>query len=261
MSQQSLNRRHFAGALAGLAAARPAWSEEPMQHTKFYMMQTFQLRQGTQLGRLHEWLSQAFLPRLSKIHNGPQIVLESLIAPHNPQLVLIVGYSSFEQIAAIQTKMEADSDVKAAYAKVEKDPEPLFDNQINALLEATPYSPEVVMQKHDKPRLFELRTYHSPTWSQHGMVHERFAGPEIKVFHKCGIHPILYTSTIFGTNMPNLTYLIPFDSLAAREKAWDAFAVDPDWIKARKESIDKGGQIVAVTDLSIYRAAAYSPVS
>jgi hypothetical protein len=264
MSQQSLNRRHFAGALAGLAAARPAWSaddNQAAQRTKFYMMQTFQLRQGTQLARLNQWLSQAYLPALSKIHSGPQIALESLIAPHNPQLVLIVGYSSFEQISTISAKMDADKNVEAAFNKVERDPEPLFDSQINTLLEATPYSPEVAMQKHDKPRLFELRTYHSPTWSQHQAVHERFAGPEIKVFHKCGIHPILYTTTIFGANMPNLTYLIPFDSLAAREKAWDAFAVDPDWIKARKDSIDKGGQIVAVTDLSIYRASAYSPVS
>jgi hypothetical protein len=261
MSKQSLKRRHFAGALAGLAAARSAWSADPAQHTRFYMMETFQLRQGTQLARLGEWLSQAYLPRLSKAHSGPQIVLESVIAPHNPQLVLIVGYSSFEQIAAIRSKMDADGEVNAAFAKVERDPEPLFDNQITTLLEATPYSPEVVMEKHAKPRYFELRTYHSPTWSQHRAVHERFAGPEIKVFHKVGIFPILYTSTIIGSNMPNLTYLIPFESLAAREKAWDAFAVDPDWIKARKESIDKGGQIVAVTDLSIYRAAAYSPVS
>lgn len=265
MSQQSLNRRHFAGALAGLAATQtmsPAMSPaEPTQRTKFYLMETYQLRQGTQLARLGDWLSHAYLPRLSKIHNGPQIVLESVIAPHNPQLVLLVGYSSLEQLEAVQGKLDADSELSAAFAKIEKDPEPLFDNQIDTLLEAAPYSPEVVMEKHPKPRLFELRTYHSPTWSQHRAVHERFAGPEIKVFHKCGIHPILYTSTVIGGNMPNLTYLIPFESLAAREKAWDAFAVDPDWIKARKESIDKGGQIVAVTDLSIYRAAAYSPVS
>lgn len=184
-----------------------------------------------------------------------------MIAPHNPQLVLLVGYSSLEQLEAVQGKLDADSELSAAFAKIEKDPEPLFDNQIDTLLEAAPYSPEVVMEKHAKPRLFELRTYHSPTRSQHRAVNERFAGPEIKVFHKCGIFPILYTSTIIGSNMPNLTYLIPFESLAAREKAWDAFAVDPDWIKARKESVDKGGQIVAVTDLSIYRASAYSPVS
>jgi len=149
MSQESLNRRHFAGALAGLAAAQSARSADPEQRTRFYMMQTFQLRQGTQLARLHEWLSKAYLPQLSKIHSGPQIVLESLIAPHNPQLVLIVGYSSFEQIAAMHSKMDVDKEVAAAFAKVERDPEPLFDNQINALLEATPYSPSHGQHKWD----------------------------------------------------------------------------------------------------------------
>ena len=61
--------------------------------------------------------------------------------------------------------------------------------------------------------------------------------------------------------MLNLTYLIPFDSLGAREKAWDKFGADPDWIKARNESIDKSGQIVAVSDIAIYRATPYSPIS
>ena len=37
-------------------------------------------------------------------------------------------------------------------------------------------------------------------------------------------------------------YLIPFDSLAAREKAWNAFAADEEWIRVRKESIDRKGR-------------------
>jgi hypothetical protein len=60
--------------------------------------------------------------------------------------------------------------------------------------------------------------------------------------------------------MPNLTYITPFDNLAAREKAWEAFAADPEWIKVRKESIDKHGQISSVIQIAVYRAAAYSPV-
>ena len=72
---------------------------------------------------------------------------------------------------------------------------------------------------------------------------------------------MFYASTLIGPNIPNLTYLIPFDSLAAREKAWDAFSADPDWIKARNESIEKFGQIVSVSDIAIYRATPYSPIS
>ena len=60
--------------------------------------------------------------------------------------------------------------------------------------------------------------------------------------------------------MPNLTYLIPFENLAAREKAWDAFGADAEWVKVRKESIEKYGQISSVVQISIFKAAEYSPV-
>ena len=33
--------------------------------------------------------------------------------------------------------------------------------------------------------------------------------------------------------MPNLTYMLSFDNLAAREKLWQAFGADPEWVKLR----------------------------
>ncbi len=70
---------------------------------------------------------------------------------------------------------------------------------------------------------------------------------------------MLYGNTVIGADVPNLTYLIPFDSLGAREKAWDTFNADPEWLKVREES-NKNGQLVSVANVSIYRAVAYSPV-
>jgi len=104
-----------------------------------------------------------------------------------------------------------------------------------------------------------LRVYHASSGTVLRALHERFAGPETKIFARSGIHPVLYSSTIIGPDMPNLTYLIPFDSLAAREKAWDAFNTDSEWLKVREES-NKNGQLVSVSNISIYPAVAYSPV-
>jgi NIPSNAP len=259
-----MNRRTFAGALAGLAAARPMWPAPPQdassRRTQFYTMDVFQLKQGTQSARIHDWIQNTLLAKMSKIHPGPKIVLESVIAPHNPQILFIVGFSAFEEIWTTLSGLSGP-DVMAAWDKIEHGSEPPYESEALSIYQAAPYSPEIVPQKHDQPRYFELRQYHSPTASQLKAVHERFNGPEIRVFHRSGIHPILYTSGLFGANLPNLTYLIPFDSLGAREKAWDAFNADPEWIKARKESIDAHGQIVAVTDVSIYHATPYSPVS
>ena len=112
----------------------------------------------------------------------------------------------------------------------------------------------------ERPRIFELRTYHSPTARQRKALDDRFSGSEVKIFHRCGIHPVFYTSTVFGLKRPNLTYLIPFDDLAAREKAWNAFGADPEWVKVRSESVARSGQISSVIDLSLHKATAYSPV-
>jgi hypothetical protein len=255
-----MNRRTFAGALAGLAAARPLWPADADRRTQFYTLDIFQLKQGTQAARMHDWFSNTMLPKLAKIHTGPTIVLEAVIASHTPQLAFITGFSSFEEIWSVLSKLN-DPDLAAAWNKIEHGSEPPYESESLTILQAAPYSPELAAQNRDKPRYFELRQYHSPSGSQLQALHERFAGPETKVFHRSGINPLLYSSGLFGSNLPNLTYLIPFDSLAARETAWDKFGADPDWLKARKDSIDKSGQIVAVSDISIYRATPYSPVS
>jgi hypothetical protein len=256
-----VNRRTFAGGLAGLAIAPAMRSAEPERRTRFYTLDAFRLKQGTQPARMQEWLSTGFLPAFAKFHPGPVIAMDAVFGPHTPEIVVIAAYSSFEEIWSMRSKIEADADAGAAYEMLDRGPEPPFENHSLSLLEATPYSPEIVAAKRDKPRYFELRQYHSPTRSQLQALHQRFAGPESRVFHRSGIFPILYSSGLAGENLPNLTYLIPFESLAAREKAWDAFTADPEWVKARKESIDQHGQIVAVSGISIYRATPYSPVS
>lgn len=72
------------------------------------------------------------------------------------------------------------------------------------------------------PGIFELREYRS--------------GPGIGMLHRSGIHPVLYSSTPMGQ-----TYLIPFESLQDRERAWSRFAADPEWVKARKGSMEVRG--------------------
>lgn len=230
--------------------------------TRLYLLQTFHLRHGTQLGRMHDYLSQFALPALSKVHSGPKIALEALVATHMPQVAMVIGFESTEEMWQLREKLNDDQELRKAFEAWQNGPEPPFEQQTNVLLEATAYSPEVVAPDPPPktPRIFELRVYHSPTWQQLQALHDRFAGPEIRIFHRVGVHPILYTSTWIGPNMPNLTYLIPFDDLAAREKAWNAFAADPEWVKVRKESIDQHGQVVSVIQISLYRATPYSPI-
>jgi len=244
-----------------LAAARPAGAAGE-KRTGFYVLETFYLQQGAQVARMDDYFSRLVLPAFQKVrYNGPVIFLQSLIAPHMPQVVALYGFPSLEEMWNVHKRINEDPELVKSFEQWDSG-DSAFDQQSNIVLQAADYSPEIVTpaEPPKTSRIFELRVYHSPTWRQLKALHERFAGPEIQIFHRTGIYPILYSSTLIGPNMPNLTYLIPFESLAAREKAWDAFAADPEWIKVRKESIDKYGQVSAVIQISLFRSAPYSPI-
>ncbi|MBL8178380.1 MAG: NIPSNAP family protein [Bryobacterales bacterium] len=234
---------------------------ESVRRTRYYILEQFYLENGTQPARIHEFFSKTLLPSVARLHKGPLLAMEALIAPHMPQVAIIAGLESLNQIDSISKGLFGDKEFTRAFDQWEAG-DPPFVSSSACLLEATPYSPEIVTPQKPpaSPRIFELRSYHSPTARQAKALHERFAGPEIKIFHRVGVHPLFYSSTVFGADRPNLTYLIPFDSLAAREKAWNAFAADEEWIKVRKESIERSGQISSVIQMSLYRGLPYSPV-
>jgi len=257
-----MQRRTFIEAIGGLTVIFPATAAADGSRTLYYTMTQYFLRNGSQTTRIQDFLAQGLVPTIRKLHSGPVICLEALVAAHMPQVVVITGYRSLNEIKEVGDRMWKEESYRQAVQSWEAGAEAPYEHLAQALLAATDYSPEVKPADPvpATPRIFELRTYHSPTWRQLKALHERFAGPEIAIFHRVGVHPILYTSTVFGQNMPNLTYLIPFDSLAAREKAWAAFSADPEWVKVRKESIDRHGQISSVIQMALYRAAAYSPI-
>jgi hypothetical protein len=249
-----------AAAGAGLFTAGAA-PQTPARR-RLFTLEQYYLKNGTQQARIHEFLSGAALPGLQRAGAGPAIVMEALVAPHMPQVAVIQSYESADQLWTIRQKTAADGEFARGLQAWESHQEQPYEHFTTALLEAAPYCPELQLDRAPRAaqRVLELRTYHSPTWRQLAALHERFAGPEIRIFHRVGVHPILYTSTIFGPQMPNLTYVIPFDSLSEREKAWNAFGADPEWQRVRKESIDRHGQISSVIQISLYKAAPYSPV-
>ena len=55
-----------------------------------------------------------------------------------------------------------------------------------------------------------------------------------------------------------LTYVLEFENLAAREKAWSSFLADPEWKKVYSES-NQNGQIVIKVENRIFTPTDYSP--
>jgi hypothetical protein len=242
--------------------AAPAFAAEESPRSRYFLFERFRYKNTTQGRRMNELLGQGYVPRLGKIHAGPVIALAANIGPHVPEMLLISGYGSLEEFASVRAKMAGDAEASAAMEKLENGSEAPFDTQENSILEATEFSPAIPREdRHNPSRYFELRVYHAPASAQLKALHDRFSGGEINIFHRVGIHPILYATTMIGANMPNLIYLIPFETLAAREKAWNAFGADPDWVKLNRDFTAKWGTVPTTIDVAIYRATGFSPVS
>jgi hypothetical protein len=80
-------------------------------------------------------------------------------------------------------------------------------------------------------RIFQLRTYESPSDGEHVRKVEMFHSGEFEIFQKAGCNPVFFSETLIGARMPNLTYMLSFVDQAALEAGWELFRNDPAWKK------------------------------
>jgi len=105
--------------------------------------------------------------------------------------------------------------------------------------------------------IYEWREYEAALGKMDAL-HERLKNATLKLFEKHGIKVIGFWEADIGTS-GILYYMVAYDNLAHREKAWNAFIADPEWIKARKES-EKEGRLVKTVRNMILRPTSYSPL-
>ena len=80
-------------------------------------------------------------------------------------------------------------------------------------------------------RIFQMRTYESPTYRDHVRKVEMFHKGEFDIFKTAGFHSVFYGDVLIGPRMPCLTYMLSMDDLEGLNSKWDAFSSNPDWKK------------------------------
>jgi hypothetical protein len=105
--------------------------------------------------------------------------------------------------------------------------------------------------------IYELRSYEVVP-GRLPALHARFKNHTLGLFEQHGIKVIGFWEAVIGTSNV-LHYLLAFDDIAARDRAWSAFQADERWQKARSES-EKDGPIVARIRNEIWRPTNYSPM-
>lgn len=105
--------------------------------------------------------------------------------------------------------------------------------------------------------LYELRVYEAVP-GRIGALNSRFRNVTLGMFERHGVKPVAFWEDVIGTSN-RLTYILAWESLAQRERDWNAFASDPEWLAARAKS-EEDGPIVARVVSTIMKPTDYSPL-
>jgi hypothetical protein len=202
----------------------------------YYELRRYQLFRGPQVKLADDFFRQALLPALNRLGINPVGVFNVDIGPGSPAVYVLMPSTSLETLVTAEFRLNNDSDYVAAGKAFLNAPaaQPPFVRIESSLLVAFVGKPRLkappAAAEH-KPRMFELRTYESPTIQDHVRKVEMFNSGEFDVFEKAGFWQVFYGDTLVGSRLPNLTYMLCFDDMADRTKKWDAFRTAPEWKK------------------------------
>lgn len=221
----------------------------------------FRMRSGPQVARTTDYLRKGWLPAAQRAGVGPVGFFNAVVAPGSPFILSVASFPNAAALAELPRKLAADKEFQSAVD--EYNSEPGYQRMDNSLLLAFPSVPSVApppAEPSRAPRVFELRTYESPTDTTLARKVKMFGDGEIAAFHRSGMLPVFFATGVVGRNLPNLTYMLAFDDLAARDKAWSAFGKDPGWQKLRATPGLSDAEIVSNITNAILRPLPFSPI-
>jgi hypothetical protein len=231
-----------------------------------FVWRQYSLRTGTQPRRLADFLQNAAIPALNRAGHTPIGVFEVVTGLPTPTVFVMTPCRSMESVVSMEAALDKDEAFTAAAAAYTDAPpaDAAYVRQEVALLGAFPKFPHVEVPKATAtrgPRLFELRTYESPSEKAHRAKVKMFSDMgEIEIFRRAGLTPVFFSRTLVGPRMPNLVYMLVHDNMAGREKSWDAFRNDPEWKKLSATPGFTDPEIVSNITTVLLRPASYSQV-
>jgi hypothetical protein len=83
---------------------------------------------------------------------------------------------------------------------------------------------------------------------------------EQEIFAKAGFSQIFYGDTLIGSRLPNLTYVLGYESVSERDKKWAAFRDSPQWKALSSQPRYAFESIVSNITNVILTPAAYSQI-
>lgn len=106
--------------------------------------------------------------------------------------------------------------------------------------------------------IYELRIY-TANPGKMAALQARFRDHTCRLFEKHGIKNVGYWTNAIGGRSDELWYMLGFEDLADRQRAWRDFGSDPEWRKVYAES-EADGSLVHHMENRIMAGTDFSPL-
>jgi hypothetical protein len=257
-----VQRRQFmSAALAAPALAASAAQQAGDKKREYYVLRRYQLQNGPQHKLTEGFLAEALVPGLNRIGISPVGVFTVSIGPESPTFYVLMPSLSAENLVTADFRLEQDAEYMKAAASflTAPDKEPAYVRAESSLMLAFEGWPKLTVPPAAAQRgrrMFELRTYESPSDRDHRRKVEMFNSGEFAAFDKAGFWQVFFGDTLVGPRMPNLTYMLGFEDMAARDNMWKAFGGSEEWKKLSGSSRYNFEEIVSsITNLILTPAS------
>ena len=229
----------------------------------FYQIKIYQLKNNDQVAQVDQYLQDAYLPALHR--NGiKNIGVFKPIANDTAAVkfvYVLIPFKSTDEwmnldkkltkdvayLASAKSFIEAPSD-KAPFERMESVLLDAFSGQGHLLIPTT----------KNTERVFELRSYESPTLHLAQKKMAMFNKDEINIFNRLKFNPVFYGKVVSGSRMPNLMYMPIFDNVEQRNAQWKVFGNDPKWKEISTDPFNENKVSVSHIDSILMHSTSYS---
>ena len=232
---------------------------------EYYELRTYRLKSEEKAKAFDQTLGPAIVEAMEAAGVGPIGIFKPMEAKDADKgevlRYVLAPYKSIDEWAGISAKLRENGEVwvdSMEFLFAEKS-DPNYSRIESMLLVAFEGWPKLKLPKEPKDkagRHFEFRTYESHSIIRGALKVEMFNKGEIDIFNKVGLNGVFYGEAKVANNLPQLTYMLVYDSEEERKKAWKDFLADPDWeaLKAEERYKDTVSKItnryVVATDYS-----------
>lgn len=259
-----MTRRNFVTTAATTAAAAGLIKNAAAaaSNNMYIELQYVYLRNGTQPERANAFFPKHYAAAAQRAGASTVGMFNALIAPQAPFFLILLGYPTFAGVEAGRAAMAADAEFQKSAEQYYTGAEPPFSRMESSILKTFDGFPSIKPPEGaaERPHIFELRVYESNNFHSLRKKIKMFQDGEAAIFQRLGMAPVFFGETIVGGKQPNLTYMLAFENLAAREQIWAKFGGDPEWKKLRATPGLADADIVSNVTNMILRPATGSQI-